>query len=391
VSKRISKTDFISKALELRRVDHQFRSLRFVEPIYGTSNVKIDGKEYINFCTNDYLGLSSNLEVIKRSTDFTNTYGAGSGASRLVSGSFSIHQQLEEKLALTFGVEAVLLFNTGFQANTTILSTLADRNSLILADKKCHNSLIQGALLSRATFKRFNHNDLDHLESLLVEASSTSYNRVWIVSETIFSMDGDQSDVSALIDLAQKYDALFYSDDAHALGVLGEKGLGLNFGKSGIDVSIGTFGKAFGSFGAFVGCSLEMKNYLVNFCPGFIYTTSLPPAVLGAIDASLDLIPKMEEDRKLLYKNITFLKSEVEKLEFKIGDSASQIIPIIIGSEEKTMDLSQYLEEHGIWASAIRPPTVENNASRIRITINTNHSQSDINHLLTTLSSWKKK
>lgn len=391
MSKDLSKSDFLKDALAQRREEHRFRSLRSVQPIFGTSKVKLGGKELINFCSNDYLGLSTHPKVIKRSTDFVNKYGAGSGASRLVSGSLSIHQELEEKLASTLGVESALVFNSGFQANTTILSTLADRNSLILADKKCHNSLIQGTLLSRATFKRFNHNDLDHLETLLKEASSKSYNRIWVVSETVFSMDGDRNDVSGLIELSKKYNALLYSDDAHALGVLGEKGLGLNFGKKGIDVSLGTFGKAFGSFGAYVGCSAEMKDYLINFCPGFIYTTSLPPALIGALDAALDLIPTMKEERKELFQNIGFLKSELTKMGFDTGYSASQIIPIIIGSEEETLKLSSYLEDRGIWASAIRPPTVDQNASRIRLTITAKHSKADIDHLLTVLGAWNEK
>lgn len=391
MSKGSKKTGFIIDAIAQRREEHRLRSLRSVEPILGSSRVSINGKELINFCSNDYLGLSGHPEVIKRSNEFTKKYGAGSGASRLVSGSLTIHKSLEEKLADILGVEAVLIFNSGFQANTTILSTLADRNSLILADKKCHNSLIQGTLLSRATFKRFSHNDLDHLKALLNEAASESYNRIWIVSETVFSMDGDRSDVSGLANVSKKYNALFYSDDAHALGVLGEKGLGLNYDREEINVSIGTFGKAFGSFGAFIGCSKEMKEYLINFCPGFIYSTALPPAVIGSLDAALDLIPKMEKERKELFQNISFLNSELARLGFNTGNSASQIIPIIIGSEKETLRLSEFLENHGIWASAIRPPTVEQNASRIRLTLTSNQTKADIEHLIITLKAWKEK
>ncbi|GAB5408775.1 MAG: hypothetical protein BalsKO_11400 [Balneolaceae bacterium] len=227
MSKNQDNIGFITKALAQRKEEHRFRSLRAVEPIHGTSKIIIDRRELVNFCSNDYLGLSTHPEVINRSVEFAKKYGAGSGASRLVSGSLTIHKKLEEKLSDVLGLESVLVFNSGFQANTTVISTLADRNSLILADKKCHNSLIQGALLSRAEFKRFNHNDLDHLESLLKEGLNKSYNRIWIVSETVFSMDGDRSDVSGLIGLAKKYGALFYSDDAHALGVLGEKRIGI--------------------------------------------------------------------------------------------------------------------------------------------------------------------
>ncbi|MFV1884889.1 MAG: 8-amino-7-oxononanoate synthase [Balneola sp.] len=391
MSERDSKTDFIKAALAQRQDEHRFRSLKPVKPVLGTSRAIRDSEQLINFCSNDYLGLSAHPAVIERAKEFTDRYGAGSGASRLVSGSLDIHKEFEEKLAEALGLEAVLVFNSGFQANTSVIASLADRNSFILADKKSHNSLIQGALLSRADFKRFNHNDLNHLEKLLKEASDKSYNRIWVVSETVFSMDGDQSDVEGLIELSQKYNALFYSDDAHALGVLGEKGLGLNYGKEGIEISLGTFGKAFGSFGAFVGCNSEMKDYLINFCPGFIYTTALPPSVIGALDATLELIPEMNEERGRLFFNIRMVKNRLKELGFDTGNSESQIIPVIVGSEEETLKLSEFLENEGIWASAIRPPTVEQGASRIRITITLNHTEEDIRHLLNALEAWKEE
>lgn len=391
MSEKNHKLDFISDALNKRIAEHRLRTLKPVIPISGASKVDVNGNELINFCSNDYLGLADHPKVINRSVEFTKSFGAGSKSSRLVSGTLSIHAQLEAKLAHVFNSESALLFNSGFQANTTILSTVTDRNSLILADKKCHNSLIQGSLLSNATFKRFDHNSLNHLEKLLIEAQSKSYNRIWVVSETVFSMDGDQSNVSELINLSKKYGALLYLDDAHALGVLGEKGLGLNYGSEGIEISIGTFGKAFGSFGAFICCSKEMKEYLINFCSGFIYTTALPPSIVGSLDAALDLIPEMERERETLFARIESLKVALTSLGFDLGDSQSQIIPIIIGSEEKTLGLSEYLESEGIWASAIRPPTVEKGASRIRITITLNHSDEDINHLIKSLRAWKEK
>lgn len=386
-----NKLAFITDALAQRKTEHRFRSLNPLESELSTSIIRVDGSEYINFSSNDYLGLSSHPKLIERSNQYASKYGVGSGASRLVTGNLSIHESIEDKLASTFRSEAAILFNSGYQANTSILPAVADRNSLILADKKIHNSLIQGSLLSRATLKRFEHNNYDELESQLIDAEKRNFNRIWIVSETIFSMDGDRNDIDTLIDLSEKYDALLYSDDAHALGVLGEKGLGLNYGKNEIDISLGTFGKAFGSFGAYALCTKEMKDFLINYSGGFIYTTALPPNVLGAIDAGLDLIPTMNAERIQLLADIDYLRNGIQKLGFDALDSNSQIIPIVIVDEQETIDLSNYLKENGLWVSAIRPPTVEKNASRLRITLTTKHERDQIDQLLDRLAEWKRK
>ncbi len=391
MSDKKDKLSFINDALEKRKQEHQFRTLKPLENQGGAHIIKNDGVEYINFSSNDYLGLSAHPELIKRSNDFAVKFGVGSGASRLVTGNFNLHTELEEKLTRTFQSEAAILFNSGFQANTSILPAVADRNSLILADKKIHNSLIQGTVLSRATFKRFEHNNYDHLEELLKSAGSDRYNRIWIVSETVFSMDGDRNDIDRLIEISEKYNALLYSDDAHAIGVLGQRGLGLNYGKEGIDISLGTFGKAFGSFGAFALCSKEMKDYLINFAGGFIYSTSLPPNVIGAIDAALDLIPEMDQERTQLMNNVEYVRTEIQKLGFDTSASDSQIIPVIIGDGQETVELSNQLKEKGLWVSSIRPPTVEKDASRLRITLSVKHTKEHMDKLLKELADWKGK
>lgn len=389
MSEKKDKHSFINDALEKRKQEHQFRTLKPVENKGDAHIIKNDDAEYINFSSNDYLGLSHHPELIKRSNEYSSKYGVGSGASRLVTGTLSIHSELEKKLAKLFNAEEAILFNSGFQANTSILPALADRNSLILADKKTHNSLIQGALLSRATFKRFEHNNYDDLEELIKNTDRARYNRIWIVSETVFSMDGDRNDIDRLIEISEKYNALLYSDDAHAVGVLGEKGLGLNYGKEGIDISLGTFGKAFGSFGAFALCSKEMKDYLINFAGGFIYSTSLPPNVIGAIDAALDLIPEMDQERIQLMNNVEYVRAEIQKLGFGTAASDSQIIPVIIGDEQETIELSNLLKENGLWVSSIRPPTVEKDASRLRITLSVKHTKEHLDKLLKELTDWK--
>ncbi len=390
MDKNTDKHQFIRDALELREQQNLLRTLHPLEPALNGMQVYKDGVPLINFSSNDYLGLSKHPKVIDRAEAYLKKYGAGSGASRLVTGTLTIHEALEEKLATTFGTEAALLFNSGFQANTSIIPALVDRNSCIFIDKKCHNSLIQGSILSRATIKRFKHNDLEHLTELLNQSENGKYNRRLIVSETVFSMDGDRSPVADLARLAAEFNALFYSDDAHALGVLGEKGLGLNYQQTGIDISLGTFGKAFGSFGAFAACSQEMKEFLVNHSGGFIYTTALPPSVIGALDAALDLIPEMEEERKKLIDTITYFKAELAQLGFETGNSNSQIIPVIIGDEKKTIELSNHLYNNGLWVSAIRPPTVEKGASRIRITFTSKHTENDIEKLIAALKNWKR-
>lgn len=390
MDKRHSKYSFIQSALSQRREEHRFRELTPILPELESSTIIKDGKKLINFCSNDYLGLSRHPKVIERSKEFADKYGAGATASRLISGTFDIHTQLEGKLAQAFGFESSLIYNSGFQANTSIISAVADRNSLILIDKKCHNSLIQGAILSRAAIQRFNHNDSDHLRSLIKKAVSKSYNRILIVTETVFSMDGDLNKLDELISIAAENNALLYSDDAHALGILGDQGLGLNSGKTGIDLNLGTFGKSFGGFGAFVGCSREMKDFLINFSPGFIYTTALPPSVVGGIDAALDLIPGMESERKQLFSLIDYFKSEIAGLGFDTMNSDSQIIPVLIGKEKDTITLSNYLEDKGLWVSAVRPPTVENDASRLRITLTAKHTEEQVRTLIQALGDWKR-
>lgn len=381
------KTAFIDEALQKRRGQHRFRELRALDP-EGPVTVASEGKELIDFSGNDYLGLSKHPKVIARSTEYANRYGTGATASRLISGSYSIHQQLEKKLADTFDREAALVFNSGFQANSTIISTMADRHALILADKLSHNSLLQGSLSSRATFRRFDHNSVTDLEKELERASDEEFSRIIVITESLFSMDGDRSNLEATAELAQAHNAWLFVDDAHAVGLWGENGLGLSYGIQGIDMVLGTCGKAYGGFGAYLLCSQKVRDYLINFCPGFIYTTALPPAAIGTIEASLELIPELDEARKSLQKNIQNMKKGIHQTGFSTGDSESQIIPIMVGGEQDTLDLASYLEQQGFLATAIRPPTVPEGGARIRITLSSEHSTSQIENFLNALEHW---
>ncbi|CCQ49875.1 8-amino-7-oxononanoate synthase [Crocosphaera watsonii] len=382
-----NKLDFIAKELQEREKNNNIRQLKAICPQDGVTIVK-NGKSLINFSSNDYLGLSKHPSLMLASQNYTKQYGTGSTASRLVTGTYDIHEKLEQKLAKVCGKEAALLFNTGFQANTTIIPSLVDQKSLVLCDRLVHNSILQGIFLSKARWKRYQHNDLSHLERLLKKAVLQGYNRILIVTETVFSMEGDRSDVDGLIQLSQQYNTLLYLDDAHALGIMGEKGMGLTANKSGIDISLGTFGKAIGSFGAFITTSKLIRDYLINCCPGFIYTTALPPAVIGSIDAAIDLVPSLDQERTYLGGRIDYLQNQLINLGYKVCNSISPIIPVIIGDEEKALNLSQYLETNGILATAIRPPTVPKNTARIRFVLSSKHQPEQINYLISLLKQY---
>jgi 8-amino-7-oxononanoate synthase len=382
-----TKEQFIDKALAKREQEYRFRELTARNP-QGSTIIDQDGRKLINFSGNDYLGLSKDPKVIKRAKSYADRFGAGSTASRLICGTYSIHEELEQQLASTFNRESALVFNSGFQANSTIISTLTDRHSLILADKLSHNSLLQGSLSSRATFRRFEHNSISDLEDQLKRASQQDYSRIFVITESLFSMAGDRSDLHAIAELTQSHDAWLFVDDAHAVGVWGDRGLGFTIGIQGIDMILGTCGKAFGSFGAFLLCSKKVRDYLVNFCPGFIYTTALPPAVIGAIEAALERIPQMHGERKKLHQNIQKMRNGIQKVGFDTGQSESQIIPIIVGGEQDTLDLANHLEDAGFLATAIRPPTVPRGSARIRITLSSEHTNEQITKFLTALTNW---
>lgn len=382
-----NKYAFLDEALNTRKKENQYRQLTLINPGSENALVERQGKSFINFSSNDYLGLAQHPDVTEKAAQYLRKYGTGSTASRLITGTYDIHTKLEDKIATALNREAALIFNSGFQANSSLLGTVTDRHSLILADKLSHSSLLQGALSSRADFQRFNHNDTKHLESLLQKAEE-KYSRIWIVTETVFSMDGDRSPVEEIATLAKKYGALFFVDDAHAVGVWGSEGLGLGRDVKGIDILLGTCGKAFGSFGAYVACSQQMKAYLVNFCPGFIFTTAPPPAVIGATAAALDLISKLGAEREAYHQRIEEVRQQIQALGFDTGPSTTHIIPINLNSEKKTLKLAGRLQENGIMATAIRPPTVPANSSRIRLTITACHTNEHIERLLTVLKNW---
>ncbi|MBI3446762.1 MAG: 8-amino-7-oxononanoate synthase [Magnetospirillum sp.] len=360
------------------------RFLRPVDPM-PAGRVRVGGRELINFSSNDYLGLSRHPEVVERARRWVSEYGAGSGASRLVTGHLSAIEALEAKIARAKQTEAALVLASGWQCNASVLpalldKTLWDAEPVVFADKLIHASMHAGLELAGARRIRYRHDDLGHLEDLL-KAHADRPGPRFIVTETVFSMDGDATDMAALADLAKRWDAFLYVDEAHATGVLGAQGFGLSPGH-GADLAMGTFSKAMGSFGAYVACSAKLRQYLVNRASGLIYATAVPPAVLGAIDAALDLVPRMEAERTRLQMMARKLRNALQAAGLDTGASASQIVPVILGDEHRTLTMAKALEDRGILGIAIRPPTVPPGTSRIRFALSSVHSDADIDRLI---------
>lgn len=369
-----------------RQTLHQARSLRETVLLPG-GKASRDGVTLDNFSSNDYMGLSHHPWLRQRAREYIDLYGTGATASRLVTGNLPAYTALEQKIAAEKGQPAALILGSGYQANLSVLAALLDKDVLkksvtVLADRFCHHSLLQGALLGAARLMRFHHNDYDHLEQLLKQ--HTGHDKIcFIITESVFGMDGDQADLTALVALARCYDAMLYVDEAHATGVFGARGFGLaaEF-KSTIDVVMGTFGKALGSFGAYIACDQSLRDYLIQRCGGLIYSTGLPPAVLGSIDAALELLPSLTQERDELQRQAARVRQALRHQGWNCGASTTQIIPVILGSESAATDLSQALIEKGILAPAIRPPTVPRGTSRLRLSLSAAHTVEALDQLL---------
>ncbi len=378
---------FVDQELNARRASHRLRTLTTVIPISATE-VEVAGKRMTSFASNDYLGLSKHPMLKERAIEYTMRYGTGATASRLVCGTYDCMEALEDKLASLSRTEKALILPSGFQTNVSLLPALADRNSLILSDELNHASIVLGCRLARCSVEVFPHNDYDSLEMILSEKAD-KFSRLIIVTESVFSMDGDRANIDRLVEIAGKFSAILVVDEAHAVGVLGQNGMGLSVGK-GVDIIMGTFSKALGASGAYLACSDKMSLYYINCCAGFVYSTALPPAVIGAVDVALDLVQAMEEERRELERKSQFVRESLNRLGFNTGLSNSQIIPVIIGSERETLDLSAHLRSKNIFALAFRPPTVPPGTSRIRVSLSAAHSWDDVERLVEAFASWTR-
>ncbi|MGD9828066.1 MAG: aminotransferase class I/II-fold pyridoxal phosphate-dependent enzyme [Hyphomicrobiaceae bacterium] len=342
-----------------------------------------DGKTYLNAASNDYLGLSFHPELISRAREWVSRWGAGCGASRLVTGNSEAIAAVESKLAAFKQAPAALVLASGFQANASVLAALLDRTilgcePLVLADRLNHSSMHFGLAAAGVRQVRYRHCDAAHLAQLLEQHEGDSRPKV-ILSETVFSMDGDIAPLDELIRLARRHSAMLVLDDAHATGILGEAGRGLS---AGADVTIGTFSKAMGGFGAYVTCSPLVRDYLINRCTGLIYSTGLPPAVWGAIDAALDVMPSLDGERQRVAAMSARLRTGLSAMGFDTGASATQIVPMMIGEERAALAMAERLRAGGVWATAIRPPTVPKGTARIRFALSAALADDDIETIL---------
>lgn len=368
--------EFVKKELDELIGTGLKRVLREVDGAQGRV-ITIADKPLLNFSSNNYLSLANDARIKEAAKEAIELYGVGSGASRLISGSMKPHKELEERIARFMGRGKAILFNSGYHANIGIIPALVGRNDEIFADKHCHASLIDGSILSRANIKRYPHRDMDVLEGLLKRAGK---GRKLIITDGLFSMEGTIAPMAEIIELSVKYKALVYIDDAHGVGVLGAGGRGtlesLNL-KAGSNVlEIGTFGKAFGTFGAFVTADNAVIEFLEQKARSFIYTTALPPAIAGATIKAIDIVETEPERRDKLMGNVRKLR---EGLSSVIGEQpAAQIVPIVVGEAGRALDLSTKLFEEGYFVQAIRPPTVPKGRSMLRVTAMSEHTSEDL-------------
>ena len=387
-------TKFSSDLKELK-THSRLRKLTCIDSPQGAT-VRIKGRSYLNFSSNDYLSLSGNTVIVNAAVRSLRKFGTGCGASRLLSGTLTPHQRLEERVAQFKKSQSALLFNSGYAANTGIIPVIAGDDSILFSDELNHASIVDGTRLSKAEVKIYKHSDMDHLDALLKKSLWGSVNkRRIVVTDTVFSMDGDIASLKDIAALCRKYDAALMIDDAHGTGVLGKTGRGglEHCGVRGKDIiQMGTFSKAAGSFGAFVAGSADLIRILVNRSRSFIYSTALPPAVAAANIEAINIIERRSvQRRRRLWKNREDLYQGLKNLGFNTLSSETPIIPVLTGDVHRTNRLANYLFSQYIYAPAIRPPTVPEGGCRIRFTVTAGHNREDIDSLLNVLKQYKRK
>jgi 8-amino-7-oxononanoate synthase len=371
--------------LERRRAEHLYRRRRVVEAPQGPV-LRVEGRELIAFCSNDYLGLANDPRVVEALQQGAARWGAGSGAAHLVTGHSAAHHALEEELAAFTGRPRALLFSTGYMANLGVLSALLGRGDTVYEDRLNHASLLDGGLLSRSRLRRYPHADATAVVDLLAEADGERL----VATDGVFSMDGDVAPLPALADACRRHGAWLMVDDAHGLGVLGEAGRGtlahFGLGLHDVPILMGTLGKAFGTFGAFVAGSHELIETLIQAARPYIYTTAPPPAVAEATRAALRIAQAEEWRREHLRALVQRFRAGAAALGLPLADSPTPIQPIVLGDAVRALRWSSALEAQGLLVTAIRPPTVPPGSARLRVTFSATHTEVQVDRLLEALS-----
>ncbi len=380
----MSKTDYIKKNVEELHKTNTFKELKTVTGECKNRIVLNGVSDIVNMSSNNYLGLA-NLEVVKQAAiDAVNKYGAGAGAVRVIVGNYDLIDILEDKIARFKHEEAVICFQSGFNANIGTIPAITSKGDLIVSDELNHASIIDGIRLSKADKAIFKHSDLEDLERVLKEHRS-EYNNVLIITDGVFSMDGDIALLPGIVELAKKYDCLTYVDDAHGSGVLGKSGRGTvdHYNLHGqIDFIMGTLSKAIGVVGGYIACKQEVKDWLINRGRPLLFSTALPPAATGATIKSIELLSESEEYTAKLWNNAIYFKKRVSELGFDIGHSETPITPVMIKSESATIAFSEELIKEKVFVSPILFPTVPKNTARLRVMVSAMHTKEDLDYAI---------
>ncbi|MBI2954629.1 MAG: 8-amino-7-oxononanoate synthase [Chloroflexi bacterium] len=373
---------FLSQELDRLKGEGLYRSCYLIEG-EQLPRVNMGGRPTIMLSSNNYLGLATHPKLKEAAKQAIDLFGSGASGSRLISGNMELHERLEARIAQFKGAEAALVFNSGYTANLGLISSLARAGDVVFSDELNHASIVDGCRLSKAQIKIYPHKDVATLEALL--ASATDVRRKLVVTDGVFSMDGDIAPLPDITVLARKYGAVVMVDDAHGTGVIGPDGRGVPslFGlEDAVDIQMGTLSKAIGCFGAYVAGGRDLKEFLVNQCRPFIFTTALPPSVIASALVALDLLDEEPWRREDLNANADFLSEGLRRLGYDVPSRETQIIPVLIGDSGLTIRLSQELLRRGVFACGIRPPTVPEGKSRLRVTVMATHTRDDLEDAL---------
>ncbi|MBM4274850.1 MAG: 8-amino-7-oxononanoate synthase [Deltaproteobacteria bacterium] len=374
-------------AQELEALEGQAlrRRLQVVEAVLPGGKVRVEGQVLLNLSSNDYLGLSQDPRLVAAAQEAAARWGAGAGASRLVVGHLALHEAVEVRLAAFKGTEAAVIFSTGYMANVGVIAALAGPGDMIFSDRLNHASIYDGIKLSGAALERFPHLDLDRLEKLLKKSSAKTR---LIITDSVFSVDGDLAPLADLVSLKERYGAWLMIDEAHATGVLGANGAGLAQAlglTDRVDIHMGTFSKALGSLGGYVAGDRRLIDYLHNRARSFIYSTALPPPVLGAIGRALEIVAREPEPRRYLLEEAAKFRRGLADAGLDTLGSETQIVPVLVGENSPTLEFSAALRQHGLMAVALRPPTVPPGKARVRFSLSAAHTREDLETALETI------